>query len=144
VPAAGHLVHMPAHIYMRTGGLPIGGHEQRARRGGRSPVHRDGRRERRLSGDVLQPQPRFPRVGRDDVGQFAEAKRAAGLVVTNTVPMIAEMGDARAVRREDPLRAPPVRAVGRGHAPASARPEARVAEHAVPLGRAVAQSARGT
>jgi hypothetical protein len=63
VPAAGHLVHMPAHIYMRTGNYQ-GASRQREGRRRRSPVHRIHGRRRRLSADVLQPQPGFPRFGR--------------------------------------------------------------------------------
>ena len=40
VPAAGHLVHMPAHIYMRTGDYHAAVVEQRQGRGSRSRVHR--------------------------------------------------------------------------------------------------------
>ena len=46
-------------------------------------------------------------------GQFATAKKAADELVANVTPALAEMADARTVRREDAVRAAPVRAVGR-------------------------------
>jgi len=92
--------------------LPIGGHEQRARRGGRSPVHRDAGANGVYPAMYYNHNLDFLASAAMMSGQFAEAKRAAGLVVTNTSPDDCGDGDARSRSREDPLRAPPVRRVG--------------------------------
>jgi len=91
VPAAGHLVHMPAHIYMRTGDYA-------------SAVTRNARaaevdREyiRTAGADGVYPAMYynhnldFLASAAMMSGQFAEAKRAADMVVANVVPMLAEM-----------------------------------------------------
>ena len=66
VPAAGHLVHMPAHTYMRTGDYLGAVTANAARRRSRSRYIAATKRRRLLSDDVLQPQPRLPGVGGDD------------------------------------------------------------------------------
>ncbi len=49
VPAAGHLVHMPSHTYMRTGDYAAAAVGERARCGGGPQVHRGDARRRVLS-----------------------------------------------------------------------------------------------
>ena len=66
VPVAGHLVHMPAHIYLRVGRYhdAVTANED-GRRGGRR-LHRAMQRAGFLSGGVLPAQPAFPVVRGDD------------------------------------------------------------------------------
>ena len=54
--------------------------QQREGRRGRSRVHQGARRQRPLPDDVLQPQPRLPRIGGHDVGtvQRGEERRRHG------------------------------------------------------------------
>ena len=54
-PAAGHIVHMPAHILHSHRRLPGGRQGQRAGRHRRSRLHQSHRRRGHLSHDVLQP-----------------------------------------------------------------------------------------
>jgi len=91
VPAAGHLVHMPAHIYMRTG-------DYRSAVTSNARAAEVDRRYIETTGANGVYPAMYYNHNLDFLasaammsGQFAEAKRAAGLVVTNTVPMIAEM-----------------------------------------------------
>ena len=105
VPAAGHLVHMPAHIYMRTGNYEGAvASNAKAAEVDRAYIKAQ-RRRRRLPVDVLQPQPRLPRVGGDDVGpvQGGEAGRRHGRRQRDADDR--GDADARAVRREDAVRA---------------------------------------
>ena len=59
--------HAGAHLHAH-GQLRGRGDEQREGGRRRSRLHQGDRRRRRLPVDVLQPQPRLPRVGGDDVG----------------------------------------------------------------------------
>jgi len=91
VPAAGHLVHMPAHIYMRTGNYQGAvTSNAKAAEVDRAYITANG-----ASGfypsmyynhnlDFLASAAMMS-------GQFKEAKRAADMVVANATPMIAEM-----------------------------------------------------
>ena len=60
-PGAGHIVHMPAHVYIRTGDYDaaVKTNEQAACR--RSRLHQGERRAGHLPDDVLQPQPALHR-----------------------------------------------------------------------------------
>jgi tetratricopeptide (TPR) repeat protein len=91
VPAAGHLVHMPAHIYMRTGDYEsaVTSNAKAAQ------VDRDYIKARGAGGfypsmyynhnlDFLASAAMMS-------GQLKEARRAADMVVANTTPMIAQM-----------------------------------------------------
>ena len=91
VPAAGHLVHMPAHIYMRTGDY-VGAVTSNARA---AEVDRAYIKARGADGvypsmyynhnlDFLASAAMMS-------GQFKDAKRAADMVVANATPMIAQM-----------------------------------------------------
>ena len=91
VPAAGHLVHMPAHIYMRTGNY-LGAVRSNAKA---AEVDRAYIKTRGTDGvypsmyynhnlDFLASAAMMS-------GQFKQAKQAADLVVANTTPMLAAM-----------------------------------------------------
>lgn len=91
VPAAGHLVHMPAHIYMRTGNYE-GAVTSNAKA---AEVDREYIKARGAEGvypsmyynhnlDFLASAAMMS-------GQFKDAKRAADMVVANATPMIAQM-----------------------------------------------------
>ena len=66
VPVAGHLVHMPAHIYLRVGRYHDAVTAERTRRNGRRGLHRAVQRAGFLSGGVLPAQPALPVVRGDD------------------------------------------------------------------------------
>jgi tetratricopeptide (TPR) repeat protein len=91
VPDAGHLVHMPAHIYMRTGNYE-GAVTSNAKA---AEVDRGYIKARGANG--LYPMMYynhnldFLASAAMMSGQFKEAKAAAGMVVTNATPMIADM-----------------------------------------------------
>jgi tetratricopeptide (TPR) repeat protein len=91
VPAAGHLVHMPAHIYMRTGNYE-GAVTSNAKA---AEVDREYIKARGANG--LYPMMYynhnldFLASAAMMSGQFKEAKQAADMVVANATPMIAEM-----------------------------------------------------
>ena len=91
VPAAGHLVHMPAHIYMRTGDYQGAvTSNAKAAEVDRAYIKADG-------ADGVYPSMYynhnldFLASAAMMTGQFKEAKRAADLVVANATPMIATM-----------------------------------------------------
>jgi hypothetical protein len=91
VPAAGHLVHMPAHIYMRTGDyLSAVSSNAKAAQVDRAYIK------------ATNAQGVYPMMYYNHnldflasaammAGQFKEAGRAADLVVSNAIPMLAEM-----------------------------------------------------
>ena len=91
VPAAGHLVHMPAHIYMRTGNyLGAVTSNARAAEVDRAFIKANG------AGGVYPSM--YYNHNLDFLasaammsGQFEEAKKAADLVVANTTPMLGDM-----------------------------------------------------
>jgi tetratricopeptide (TPR) repeat protein len=91
VPAAGHLVHMPAHIYMRTGNYR-GAVTSNARA---AEVDRDY--IKRTGAEGVYPMMYynhnldFLASAAMMTGEFGEAKRAADMVVASAVPMIAQM-----------------------------------------------------
>jgi tetratricopeptide (TPR) repeat protein len=91
VPAAGHLVHMPAHIYMRTGDyLSAVTSNAKAAEVDRAYIA------------ATKPDGMYPVMYYNHnvdflasaammTGQFAEAKKAADLLVANVTPALAEM-----------------------------------------------------
>jgi tetratricopeptide (TPR) repeat protein len=91
VPAAGHLVHMPAHIYMRTGNYEGAvTSNAKAAEVDRAYIKATG------TGGVYPSM--YYNHNLDFLasaammsGQFKEAKQAADMVVGNTTPMLAEM-----------------------------------------------------
>jgi len=91
VPAAGHLVHMPAHIYMRTGDY------QGAVTSNAKAAEVDLAYIKANGADGVYPSMYynhnldFLASAAMMTGQFKEAKRAADLVVANATPMIATM-----------------------------------------------------
>jgi hypothetical protein len=91
VPSAGHLVHMPAHIYMRTGNYE-GAVASNAKA---AEVDRQYIKARGANG--LYPMMYynhnldFLASAAMMSGQFKEAKNAAGMVVANATPMIPAM-----------------------------------------------------
>ena len=91
VPAAGHLVHMPAHIYMRTGDyMSAVSANAKAARVDREYI-------KATSAQGVYPMMYynhnldFLASAAMMAGQFKEAGRAADMVVANAVPMLAEM-----------------------------------------------------
>ncbi len=133
VPAAGHLVHMPAHIYMRTGDYDS------AVTSNAKAAEVDREYIKATKAEGVYPMMYynhnldFLASAAMMSGQFKEAKRAADMVVANVDADAGADADARAVRREDAVRAPPLRAVGRRDEAAGWRCEAPVAEHAIAL-----------
>jgi tetratricopeptide (TPR) repeat protein len=93
VPAAGHLVHMPAHIYMRTGNYR-GAVDSNAR-----AAEIDREYITASGADGVYPTMYynhnldFLASAAMMTGQYADAKRAADLVVANATPMIAQMAE---------------------------------------------------
>jgi tetratricopeptide (TPR) repeat protein len=91
VPAAGHLVHMPAHIYMRTGDyLSAAASNAKAAEVDRAYIA------------ATKPDGMYPLMYYNHnidflasaammAGQFAEAKKAADLLVANAMPALAQM-----------------------------------------------------
>ena len=87
-PAAGHLVHMPAHVYIRTGDYAAAVKTNHLAAACRSRLHQGQRRAGPLPHDVLQPQSAFHRhvlghgrrlrrvlTGRSDAGGSCETPR---------------------------------------------------------------------
>jgi tetratricopeptide (TPR) repeat protein len=91
VPAAGHLVHMPAHIYMRTGDyLSAVASNAKAAEVDRAYIaatRPDGIYPAMYYNHNLD----FLASAAMMAGQFAEAKRAADQLVANATPALAEM-----------------------------------------------------
>jgi tetratricopeptide (TPR) repeat protein len=91
VPAAGHLVHMPAHIYMRTGDYD-GAVTSNAKA---AEVDREYIKARGAAGVYpsmyYNHNLDFLASAAMMTGQFKEAKKAADMVVANATPMLAEM-----------------------------------------------------
>ena len=91
VPAAGHLVHMPAHIYMRTGNY------EGAVTSNAKAAEVDRAYIRARGADGVYPSMYynhnldFLASAAMMSGQFKEAKQAADMVVANATPMIAQM-----------------------------------------------------
>ena len=91
VPAAGHLVHMPAHIYMRTGDY------EGAVTSNAKAAEVDRAYIKAQGADGVYPSMYynhnldFLASAAMMAGQFKEAKQAAGMVVANATPMIAQM-----------------------------------------------------
>jgi hypothetical protein len=77
-PGAGHIVHMPAHVYIRTGRLRRRREDQRASGGGRSRLHQEQRSAGHLSDDVLQPQPALHRHVLGDDGRLPGIAQGGG------------------------------------------------------------------
>ncbi|MCU1382623.1 MAG: repeat-containing protein [Acidobacteria bacterium] len=91
VPAAGHLVHMPAHIYMRTGNFTAAASSNaKAAEVDREYIKRRGA-EGVYPSMYYNHNLDFLASAAMMSGQFKEAKQAADLVVANTTPMIAQM-----------------------------------------------------
>src|SRR5437016_1017678 len=91
VPAAGHLVHMPAHIYMRTGDY----------QGAVASNAKAAEVDRKYI-EASKPGGVYPAMYYNHnldflasaammTGQFAEAKRAAGQLVAGVTPMLGDM-----------------------------------------------------
>ena len=113
VPAAGHLVHMPAHTYMRTGNY-AGAVKANA-----------------IAADVDRkyiteagPNGFYPTMYYNHnldflasaammTGQFARASEAADELVKNVAPIIAGHADGRTIWRQENVRPPAIRQVGR-------------------------------
>jgi tetratricopeptide (TPR) repeat protein len=91
VPAAGHLVHMPAHIYMRTGDYlsAVSANAKAAQ------VDREYIKATNAKGVYpmmyYNHNLDFLASAAMMAGQFKEAGRAADMVVSNAIPMVAEM-----------------------------------------------------
>ncbi len=91
VPAAGHLVHMPAHIYMRTGDY------ESAVTSNAKAAEVDRAYIKATKADGVYPMMYynhnldFLASAAMMSGQFQEAKGAAGMVAANAMPMLAHM-----------------------------------------------------
>jgi tetratricopeptide (TPR) repeat protein len=91
VPAAGHLVHMPAHIYMRTGDYEGAvTSNAKAAEVDRAYITANGANGVYPS-MYYNHNLDFLASAAMMTGQFKEAKRAADMVVANATPMIAKM-----------------------------------------------------
>ena len=89
--AAGHLVHMPAHIYSRVGDHPASAHCNELAIAAEIKIPRDNAGARRLSTDVLQPNMHFLAFAACMDGNFAEARDAAAKLVSNVAPGVKAM-----------------------------------------------------
>jgi tetratricopeptide (TPR) repeat protein len=91
VPAAGHLVHMPAHIYMRTGdylsAVTSNAKAAEVDRAYIAATRPDGMYPLMYYNHNID----FLASAAMMTGQFAEAKKAADLLVTNVTPALADM-----------------------------------------------------
>jgi tetratricopeptide (TPR) repeat protein len=90
-PAAGHLVHMPAHIYMRTGDYAGATHHNE------QAVEADRQYIRKFNVTGMYPlmyynhNLHFLAVAAAMEGRFAEARQAAKELVANAAPVVKEM-----------------------------------------------------
>jgi hypothetical protein len=94
VPAAGHLVHMPAHIQIRTGDLPRRGEDERGRGGRRPRLHPADRSPGPLSGHVLQPQRPLSVGGGRDGGSLRRSEEGGGSPLLRRPPRRLDGSDA--------------------------------------------------
>ena len=92
VPAAGHLVHMPAHIYARTGRF-VASANSNAAAAAVDERYMKGTNTRRGMYPLMyyNHNVHFESYAAAMAGQFARAKRAAGKLASNVTPVIADM-----------------------------------------------------
>ena len=91
----GHLVHMPAHIYARTGDHAAAAKAQLRRSGGRSHLSEDGAARRVLRDGVLLHNLHFLADSHMMQGRLADARQAADDLIATLGPHIADDADGR-------------------------------------------------
>ena len=92
VPAAGHLVHMPAHIYARTGNFVASANSNAAAAGvDERFMQRTGTRGGMYPLMYYNHNVHFESYSAAMAGQFARAKRTADKLTANVSPVIADM-----------------------------------------------------
>jgi tetratricopeptide (TPR) repeat protein len=92
VPAAGHLVHMPAHIYVRTGNYEEAAlQNEHAIRADEGYFKESGIKEGVYPSMYYNHNIHFLAYARSMQGRFADAKKAADQVVSNAMPYVKEM-----------------------------------------------------
>jgi tetratricopeptide (TPR) repeat protein len=92
VPAAGHLVHMPAHIYARTGDFVASANSNAAAAGvDERFMQRTGTRAGMYPLMYYNHNVHFESYAAAMAGQFAGGKRTAGKLTANVTPVIADM-----------------------------------------------------
>ena len=92
VPAAGHLVHMPAHIYARTGNFVASANSNAAAAGvDERFMQRTGTRGGMYPLMYYNHNVHFESYAAAMAGQFARAKRTANKLTANVAPVIADM-----------------------------------------------------
>jgi hypothetical protein len=92
VPAAGHLVHMPAHIYARTGRFVASADSNAAAAGvDERFMQRTGTRAGMYPLMYYNHNVHFESYAAAMAGQYARAKRTAGKLTANVSPVIADM-----------------------------------------------------
>ncbi|MFT3828012.1 MAG: hypothetical protein QM731_29105 [Chitinophagaceae bacterium] len=143
VPAAGHLVHMPSHTYMRTGNY-MGALAANAKA---AEVDRKYIAETNPTGFYpamyYNHNLDFLASAAMMAGRYADALKAATEVTANVTPMVADMPMLEPVRGQDDVRADALREVERGARLAGAAGRRAHPDHALPLGtRCRARSAR--
>ena len=133
VPGAGHLVHMPAHIYIRTGQYAKSAKSNADAAAVDEKYIKATGAKRPLSDDVLHPQPAV-RIGGGDVRRQPRAgarRRGAHREVRGSDRR--SDGDDRAVRRAGPHGARPLRTVAGDPRGQAARADAPAADRGVSL-----------
>jgi tetratricopeptide (TPR) repeat protein len=90
-PAAGHLVHMPAHVYMRTGNYTAAVTANARGADADRRAMTEGRASGHYAAMYYNHNLDFLAAAAMMSGQFAEAAKAADEVVTNVTPMLAAM-----------------------------------------------------
>ena len=92
VPAAGHLVHMPAHIYVRTGNYEDAAvQNENAMRADEGYFKESGVNEGLYPSMYYNHNIHFLAYARSMQGRFADAKKAADQVVSNALPYVKQM-----------------------------------------------------
>jgi tetratricopeptide (TPR) repeat protein len=92
VPAAGHLVHMPAHIYVRTGNYEEAAiQNENAIQADEGYFKESGIKEGVYPSMYYNHNIHFLAYARSMQGRYADAKKAADQVVSNALPYVKEM-----------------------------------------------------
>ena len=113
VPAAGHLVHMPAHIYARTGQFVASANSNAAAAAiDERFMQRTQTRRGMYPLMYYNHNVHFESYAASMAGQFARAKRTADKLTANVTPYIAEMPMIEAFVPQQVLRPAAVREMG--------------------------------
>ena len=134
VPAAGHLVHMPAHIYARTGQFVASANSNAAAAAiDERFMQRTQTRRGMYPLMYYNHNVHFESYAASMAGQFARAKRTADKLTANVTPYIAEMPMIEAFVPQQVLRPAPVREMGSAAGVAGTAGAAAVDDHHLAL-----------